>query len=307
MHSHHHHHHDHDHDHDHHHHHDHHTSNIKLAFGLNLCFTLIELVGGVLTNSTAILADAIHDLGDTLALGLSVWMERVAKKGRDPKFSFGYRRFSLLSALINGIVLLVGAALVLREAIPRIWAPEAVHVEGMFWLAILGVAINGFAALRLSSGHSMNEKMLTWHLLEDVLGWVAVLILSIILSFWDLPMLDPLFSIVFTSWIAWNVVKQLKQTLMIFLQSVPQNVDADHLCTQLRGIEHVDDVHDLHIWSLDGSNHVLTAHIVLNKPLECEAQAHVKNLVRRLLKENGIHHATLEIEQSAEDCELSEC
>lgn len=295
------------HDHSHHHHHHHSTSNIQLAFALNLCFTIIELVGGILTNSTAILADAIHDLGDTLALGLSVVMERVSKKKRDPRFSFGYRRFSLLSALINGVVLLIGAALVLREAIPRLWAPEAVHASGMFWLAILGVAVNGFAALRLSGGHSMNEKMLTWHLLEDVLGWVAVLILSIVLYFWDLPILDPIFSMVFTSWIAWNVIKHLKQTLMIFLQSVPDDVDIDHLTAQLQQIDQVEEVHDLHVWSLDGTRHVLSAHLVFAAAVAPEQQIQIKQTARALLKEAGIHHATLELEQRQEDCELARC
>ena len=166
------------HGHQHGHQHAHHSesSNIALAFWLNFGFALIEIVGGILTNSVAIIADAIHDLGDSLAIGFAWFASKIATRQPTQKYSYGYRRWSLLSALISGLILLIGSGWVLSEAIPRLWQPQLPHTGGMFVLAIFGIAVNGAAVLRLRRGKTQNEKVLSWHLLEDVLGWVANII-----------------------------------------------------------------------------------------------------------------------------------
>ncbi len=133
-------------------HHHHTTNNIKIAFLLNLSFTLLEIIGGLWTNSVAILSDALHDLGDTVALGLSWHLANVSQKKRDSQFSYGYKRFSLIGALISSIILLLGSVIILSEAIPRLFHPENVYVEGMILFAIFGVLVNGVAALRLRGG-----------------------------------------------------------------------------------------------------------------------------------------------------------
>jgi len=197
------------HQHDHSHHKDESASRIAMAFFLNVGFTIIEFIGGWLTNSTAIMADAVHDLGDSLSIGSAWFLNRLGRKSADTEFTYGYRRLSLFGALINGLVLIAGSLWVLGEAIPRLANPVMPVTEGMLALAILGVTVNGIAAYRLSKGNTLNEKVLNWHLLEDVLGWVAVLIISIVLQFADWPILDPLLSVGFTLFILFNVCRNL--------------------------------------------------------------------------------------------------
>ena len=213
------------------HHHQHHSSskNLGIAFFLNLVFTIIEFIGGYWVNSVAIISDAVHDLGDSLSLGFAWVLERKAIKSPSKRFSFGYRRFSLLGALINSIILVLGSIFVIREAILRLQEPQNPDASGMFFLALLGVAVNGYAAWKVSFGRTLNEKVITWHLLEDVLGWVAVLIASMAIYFWEIPLLDPILSLAITFFILWNVIRRIKETLLIFLQSQPAEIDRELL------------------------------------------------------------------------------
>src|SRR6056300_453753 len=162
--------------------HKHGTSGNRIgwAFALNAGFCVIEFIGGFLTNSTAIMADAVHDLGDSLFIGSAWLLERLSKKNPDQVFTYGYRRLSLFGALINSIILVVGSTWVLFLSVPRLFNPQMPMAEGMLGLAVLGITVNGFAAYKLSGGQTMNEKVLNWHLLEDVLGWTAVLLVSIV-------------------------------------------------------------------------------------------------------------------------------
>ena len=164
---------------EHNHSHDHSGKNLKVAFFLNLTFTILEFIGGIYVNSIAIISDAVHDLGDSLSLGTSWYLDSKSKKNANSKYSYGYRRFSLLGALINSVVLIAGSVYVIYEAVGRILEPEHSDAQGMVIFAIIGVLVNGYAAYKLSSGKSMNEKVVSWHLMEDVLGWVAVLIVAI--------------------------------------------------------------------------------------------------------------------------------
>ena len=213
------------------HHHDHHHSsnNIKVAFFLNFAFTILEIIGGLYVNSIAIISDAIHDLGDTISLGTSWYLEEKSYKKSNKKFSFGYKRFSLLGALINSIILIIGSLYVITEAVGRILEPEHTDAKGMIFFAVIGVLVNGYAAWKLSSGKTMNEKVASWHLVEDVLGWVAVLVVGIILNFKDIHYLDPALSLLITIYILWNVFIRLKQTLFIFLQGVPEDLDINEI------------------------------------------------------------------------------
>ncbi len=285
--------------HDHHHHHHHHesTKNIRLVFFLNLGFTIIEAVGGIYVNSVAIVSDALHDLGDSLSLGLSWYLDRKSKQGADKKFTFGYRRFSLLSALINGIVLIVGSAFVIREAVERIIVPESSNSVGMFYIAIGGVVINGFAALKLIRGKSMNERVLSWHLVEDVLGWVAVLIVSVVLMFKDIPVLDPVLSLVITSYILWNVVRRLRETLNLFLQGTPLDLDVDEIVRCIQEFDHVKSVHNTHLWSLDGATHIFSTHVEVSEDMDTPREIDdLKERIRERVMEFGLTHITIEID-----------
>ncbi|MFD2230160.1 cation diffusion facilitator family transporter [Alkalimarinus sediminis] len=278
------------------------SGRMGVAFFLNLFFTIIEFIGGWLTNSTAIMADAVHDLGDTLSIGLGWLLGKMGDKGADNAFSYGYRRLSLLGALVNGAVLVAGSTWVLFEAVPRLANPEMPHAQGMFGLAILGVVVNGYAAYKLSDGKTLNERVLNWHLMEDVLGWVAVLIVSVVLMFVDWPILDPLLSIAFTLFILINVMRTLKETVKLFLQATPDQALREKIYQQLLALEQVAEVHHFHLWSLDGESHVLTAHLVLSQPLDNGLQAAVKLDLAKGLEPYRIAHTTIEFEQPEESC-----
>lgn len=247
----------------HHHSHDHSSKNLKTAFFLNLGFTIFELIGGYYVNSVAIISDAIHDLGDSLSLGTSWYLDVKSKQSPTKAFSFGYRRFSLLGALINSVILMAGSVYVIKEAIGRILNPESSNATGMLIFAIVGVLVNGFAAWKMSKGKTLNERVISWHLMEDVLGWFAILIVSIVLHFKDIPYLDPALSLLITIYILWNVVKRLKETLVIFLQGEPTDVDRELIEREILNIQHVESIHHTHIWSLDGEHHVFTTHLKL--------------------------------------------
>ncbi|MFP4481512.1 MAG: cation diffusion facilitator family transporter [Thermovirgaceae bacterium] len=290
----------------HHHHHAHVTEegHLGTAFFLNAGFAVIELVGGLAVGSVAILSDAVHDLGDSVSLGLAWFLQKVSHKGRDSRFTYGYRRFSLLAALINAIVLVSGSILVLSRAVPKLFSPDAPNITGMFLLALFGVGVNSFAAFRLWKGNSMNARMAAWHLLEDVLGWVAVLIVSIVLAFRPWYILDPLLSVAVSAFILWNVVKKLSSVLEIFLQGTPGRVRLEDIERTLTEIPGVLSVHDLHVWSLDGERTILTAHLVLPGDASIEELYAAKKLAKKTLFDSGIGHATLEMERRGETCDL---
>lgn len=278
------------------------SKRIGWAFFLNVMFTIIEFIGGWLTNSTAIMADAVHDLGDSLSIGTAWGLDKLSRKEANQTFSYGYRRFSLLGALINGLVLTVGSVWILFEAVPRLSAPEMPQVEGMLLLAIFGVVVNGYAAFKLSKGESLNERVLNWHLLEDVLGWVAVLIVSIVLMFVNWPILDPLLSIGFTLFILFNVGRNLKETLLLFLQATLNKAELEEIRGRFIRKESVSDVHHLHVWSLDGEKHVLTAHIVLIEGIELNHVKSLKSDLSDVLSDYGFAHTTIEFEFADESC-----
>ena len=294
-------------DHSHHDHsHGHHThnvgSNLKVAFFLNLGFTLLEIIGGLLTNSMAILADALHDLGDSFALGMAWALEKFSKKGKDAIFTYGYQRLSLVGALFNGVILLGGSLFILSKALPRLLHPEAVHVPGMIFFAIVGIVVNGYAVLKLKSGKSLNERMVSWHLLEDVLGWVAVLIVSLVLLYVDLPVLDPILSILITLYVLWNVLKNLKRVFLVFLQATPDTFEVGVFEEKVLELPKVVSVHHTHIWSLDGEDHVLSNHIVMEAESTREEVVQVKNELKKLLHDYSIDHLTVDIEYEGEAC-----
>ncbi|WP_229239629.1 cation diffusion facilitator family transporter [Echinicola soli] len=287
-----------------HHHHHHGHQNIKLAFFLNLGFTILEFFGGLYVNSIAIISDALHDLGDSLSLGLSWYLANKSNKKATNTFTFGYKRFSLLGALSNGLILFAGSLFIIKEAVTRIIYPEPSDAQGMMIFAIIGVLVNGFAAYRLSHGKTLNEKVISWHLIEDVLGWAAVLVASIIMLFVDTPYIDPVLSLLITLYILWNVVKRLKETLMIFLQASPSEINEKEINEKLLQLPHVQSLHHVHIWSLDGEKHVFTAHIKLKEVQGFGDVLTLKKALKKLLKAYPFSHHTIEIELPEEECAM---
>jgi len=291
------------HDHAHHHHGRQSGKRLRTAFFLNLTFTILEVVGGLWTNSMAILSDALHDLGDSVALGMAWFLDRLAQRKGDALFSFGYRRFSLLGALLNALILIGGSLFILVHAVPRMLSPEGAYAPGMIGFALLGIIVNGAAVLRLRGGATENERVVTWHLLEDVLGWAAVLVVSVVMLFFDLPVLDPILAVLVTLYVLWNVIKSLKRTLILFLQGVPETMLLGDVEAAIMAVEGVRSVHHLHLWSQDGEHHVLTAHVVAERSGSLlEAQALRRN-IQEAMQKFGIGHTTIEIEDpNGEGC-----
>lgn len=287
-----------------HHHYDHASANLKTAFLLNLSFTILEIIGGLYVNSIAIISDAIHDLGDSVSLSISWYLHIKSKKAATKLFSFGYRRFSLLGALINSMVLIGGSVYVVIVAVGRLIQPEHANAQGMLVFAIIGILVNGYAAWKMSSGKTLNEKVISWHLIEDVLGWVAVLIVSIVLQFKDIPYLDPTLSLLITLYILWNVVKRLKETLFIFLQGQPADIDKELIEQEIRNIKQVKSVHHTHIWSLDGEHHVFTTHVKLAMVSSLPEILSIKNQLKDIMRKYPFEHYTIETELDEESCEV---
>lgn len=295
--------HSHKHSHSHGHHHHAVSGRMGVAFFLNLGFAIIELVGGLYTNSLAILSDAFHDLGDALAIGLAWFLEKKSLKGTTPQYSYGYRRLSVMAAFMTGIILLIGSGAILVKAIPRLFAPEQADAQGMLALAVLGIAVNGFAAFRMSKGNSLNERMILWHLLEDVMGWVVILIGSVVMMIYPLPILDPIMAIGVAAWVLWNVFHNIKEAMRVFLQATPDQVQVSTVTEKIKTMKWVKDVHHLHLWSMDGIHHVLTTHLIVEELASKEDVHMLKAQIKKsLFADFHITEATIEIEWPNQFC-----
>ncbi|PID31631.1 cation transporter [Candidatus Saccharibacteria bacterium] len=285
---------------------------LVLAFWLNTTFSIVEIVGGLLTNSTAIIADALHDLMDAGAIGLAILMEKVSRKERTTKFSYGFKRFSLLSAIGLSVLLLVGSVTMMLSAYHSFVEPKEVHSLGMLGLALLGLAVNSFAFFRIkyntsgphahSHGNHSNSRSIMLHLLEDMLGWAAVLVGSIIIYVMGWNWVDGVLAICIAVFIGYNAAKNLLTTLRVMLQAVPENVDVDKLQADLQRLKHIVSVHDIHTWSLDGDYNVGSVHVVVDVSTMKSHQA-IMDAVFKIMKKHNIQHPTVQIEESDNHCE----
>ena len=275
--------------------------NILLAFILNLSFAFLEFFGGIFTNSVAILSDSVHDLGDSISIGISYFLERKSKKKADNKYTYGYIRYSVLGGVITTTILLVGSLLVIINAIKRLINPVDVNYSGMIVFAIVGVCLNFIAAYITKEGDSINQKSVNLHMLEDVLGWIVVLIGAVVMKFTNISIIDPIMSIGVAVFILIHALKNLKKALDLFLEKTPEDIDIEELKKHLLKIKDVEDVHHIHVWSIDGYNNYATMHIVSKSP----DIKKIKQDIRKELEEHNICHAILETED--EVCEEKEC
>ncbi len=276
--------------------------NILIAFILNLFFSIFEFVGGTFTGSVAIVSDAVHDLGDAMSIGVSWFLERRSKKEPDEEFTYGYLRYSVIGSVITTLVLLVGSFLVIAGAIKRIFSPVEINYGGMIIFAFVGAIVNFVAAYVTREGDSLNQKAVNLHMLEDVLGWVVVLIGALVMHFTDFAIIDPLMSLGVAVFIFINAIRNLKEALSLFLEKTPAGTNVNELKKHICHIDGVVDVHHIHIWSMDGINNYATMHVVTDS-----AGAKIKNQIRNELKEHNIGHVTLELEGVGEECHDQHC
>lgn len=276
--------------------------NILIAFILNLSFSIFEFLGGIFTGSVAILSDALHDIGDAIGIGVSYFFERKSKKQPDSSYTYGYMRYSVIGGLITTLILIFGSVAVIFNAVNRIINPSQINYNGMIIFAVIGAAINFAAAYFTREGDSVNQKAVNLHMLEDVLGWLVVLIGATVMKFTDIKILDPIMSIAIAVFILFNALKNLKSIFLILLEKTPNEVAVDDIKNHLMKIEGILDVHHIHIWSMDGQTNYATMHIKTNgDPHE------IKHAVREELEEHGIAHATLELESEDEHCHEQSC
>ena len=273
---------------------------ILLAFVLNFGFSVFEFFGGMFTGSVAILSDAVHDLGDAVSIGLSALLERKSRQQADDRYTYGYLRFSVLGSLITTLILVFGSVAVIANAIDRIIHPAPVRYDGMILFAVVGLCVNAGAALMTHGGHSLNQKAVNLHMLEDVLGWAVVLAGAVVMRFTHFTLLDPLLSIAVAVYILLHAGSNMRQIADLFLQRTPREIDLSHLRQHLMTLPDIRDVHHIHIWSIDGENHCATMHIVADVPT-------VKEAVRAELAEHGIVHSVLELEVPGEVCVAPHC
>ena len=277
--------------------------NILIAFLLNMAFSIFELVGGIFTNSVAIISDAIHDFGDSITIGISYFLEKKSKKKPDNKYTFGYTRYSILGAFITNTILTIGSVLVIINAVKRFINPVEINYDGMIIFAIFGVIVNFLAAYFTKEGDSLNQKAVNLHMLEDVLGWAVVLIGAILIKLTKINVIDALMSIGVAIFILIHSIKSFKCILDLFLEKTPNGIDIEELKEHLQKIENVQDVHHIHVWSMDGFNNYATMHVVTG----LKDTKHLKKEIKEELKEHGISHTTIEFEETGYECKEIEC
>lgn len=277
--------------------------NILVAFLLNLFFSIFELVGGIFTNSVAIISDAVHDLGDSFSIGLSYFLEKKSKKKPDDKYTYGYMRYSVLGAIITNTILITGSVLVIYNAIERLFNPVDINYNGMIIFAVFGVVVNFLAAYFTRDGDSLNQKAVNLHMMEDVLGWVVVLIGALVIKVTEINMIDSILSIGVACYVLIHALTSFKDIVDLFLTKVPSGVNVSELSKHILEIDGVEDVHHVHVWSMDGVNNYATMHIVSNK----KDIYKIKKSIREELEEHGINHVTIEIDNNKDECSDKEC
>lgn len=280
--------------------------NIKIAFLLNLVFSIIEAIGGLLTNSISIISDSLHNLGDSITIGITYFFEKKSKKLPNKEYSYGYLRYTLLGSLIASFILLVGSVIIIYNVVPRLMTPQEVNYDAMIIFGIFGLLINLYAAIKVIRSKEKDKKINT-HLIEDSVIWLFLLIGSICIKVWNLIIIDPILSLLIAVYILYQVYKYMRNIYNIFMEKVPKNIKVDTIKNDIEENENVDNVHHIHIWSMDGVNNYMTAHIHLNKVLSEQDIINVKNSIKNKLREDKISHITLEVEYFNEKCDEEEC
>ena len=271
---------------------------VWIAFFLNLSYALVEFIAGGIFGSSAVLADSVHDLGDAIAIGISAFLETISNREEDRQYTLGYKRFSLLGALVTAVILITGSILVILENIAKIFHPQSVNDEGIFWLGIIAITINVLASLVIRKGQTKNESILSLHFLEDTLGWVAVILMAIVLRFTDWYILDPLLSIAISFFILSKALPRFWSTLKIFLDAVPEGVDIQKIKTDLAELDHVASINQLNLWTMDGLEKNAIVHVCLK---EMEHMETCKESIRIFLKDCGFQNVTIEVDADLEN------
>ena len=267
---------------------------VWLAFLLNLSFAIVEFIAGGIFGSSAVLADSVHDFGDAIAIGISAFLESISNRKEDSHYTLGYKRFSLLGAMVTAVILMTGSGMVILENVSKLFHPQPVNDEGLLWLGMFAISVNVLASLVIRKGQTKNESILSLHFLEDTLGWLAVILMAIVLRFTDWYILDPLLSLAISFFILSNAIPRFWSTLKIFLDAVPEGVDIKQVKNDLEQFDNVASINQLNLWTMDGLEKNAIVHVCLEHVKHMEV---CKESIRDLLKESGFQNITIEVDE----------
>jgi len=291
------------HNHKHKHHHHHHfndSSTLKLwiSIFLNLAITIAEFVGGILSNSLALLSDAVHNLNDTLSLGISLAARKISKKGANQDKTFGYKRAEIIGAFINLITLVLVALFLIKEGVERFFDPQPIDGLTMFWVAIVGLLGNFITAALLfkESKDNLNLKSAYIHILSDGLSSVGVIIGGWLILKYEWYIVDTILTVGIGAYILWHSYHMLQETIDILMQATPEEIDLPELTSKIEQLNKVQEVHHVHVWRLDENEIMMESHIVVDEDDLYEMETIKKKIKTLLHDEFGIHHSTLEFE-----------
>lgn len=296
------------HSHDHGHHHHHHGDNqtegrLWISIILNFIITAAEFIGGIISGSLALLSDALHNLNDTVSLGISLVARKISKRDANRDKTFGYQRAEIIGAFINLITLVIIALFLIKEAIERFYNPQPIDGMIMFVVAVIGLLGNVITAILLhrSSKENLNIRSAYIHIMSDAFSSVGVIIAGILIIQYELFIIDTILTLIIAGYILWHSYYMLRKTINILMESTPAGIEISEIRQAMAQVAGVLDVHHLHVWRLDEKNILLESHIVIDEDNMNQMES-IKSSLKQLLGSNfNIHHSTLEFE--FEPCE----
>ncbi|MFK2824772.1 cation diffusion facilitator family transporter [Bacillus sp. B190/17] len=290
----------------------HHSSNnkqaLKWSFMLIAVYMVVEVVAGILTNSLALLSDAGHMLSDAAALGLSYLALKFGEKGASLSKTFGYKRFEILAAFINGLTLLVISIYILWEAYKRMLAPPEVMSVGMLIVSIIGLFVNIAAAYILMKGdkdENLNVRSAFLHVLGDLLGSVGAIAAALMIMFFGWNMADPIASAIVAILIIISGIRVTKDSIHILMEGVPGHINVVEVRESLLNLPGVNDIHDLHVWAITSDFPALSCHIVIDPGVD--GQSVLREAQEKLHDQFHIEHTTIQIDLSDHSCNGDHC
>ena len=296
----------------HHHHHEHPLSpaegqrGIVLSIVFNLLFVGIEAFVGLVENSLSLLSDAGHNLSDVFSLVLVLVAFRLSKIHANGRFTYGYRKSTVLISLLNAIILLVAVGAIVIESIHKFYAPAPVNGEAVSWTAAVGIVINGLTALLLLKGqrNDINVRGAFLHMAADTLVSVGVVVSGLVITFTGWNAIDPIVSLIIAMVILFSTLGLLSASLRLSMDGMPEGIDLTRTVAEMKKVEGVMDVHHVHVWAISTTENALTAHVVIS---DIAVMEHTKQSLKSALKATGIGHSTLEFETSECNCPCHDC
>jgi len=300
---------------DHHHHHHEHTApeNINRAFVigiiLNVLFVIVEVVAGFTYHSMALLSDAGHNIADVGSLALSLIALLLMKSKSNKYYTYGYKKTSILIALVNSVLLLISIGAIAVEAFHKIIQPEKIHGEMVSLVALIGLIINAASAFLFfkNKEHDLNIKSAYTHLLADAMVSLSIVVAGVIIYFTNWYWLDSLMSLVVVAVILYSTIQLLKDSVRLSLDGVPKQISLDEIKLKINSIEGIVDLHHIHVWAISTNQNALTAHVVMKMDSTHTDEIRIKDEIKHELEHLNIHHITLELEKENDNCKLKNC